>query len=260
MDKKIYNEEFHENRDLITRHTAETVVKILKGLKVNSIADVGGGLGTWLSVFANEFLSSEDKECKAHLYDGDYINPSELVIDSSKFVKCDLNRGPISKERYDLVICLEVAEHLLPERAESFVEDLTTMGDIVLFSAAIPHQGGGGHINEKPQSYWIELFERKGYAVYDIIRGRIQHDEDIPFWYKNNMFIFCSPTSHNKSELEKYGDKSIMLNWVQYELYEKYAELYEIKNNELKKLYSSKTYCIVNKMHTLVNTILGRKR
>lgn len=55
--------------------------------------------------------------------------------------------------RFDLAMTIEVAEHLTPVRADSFVEDLTRLSDVVLFSAAIPAQGGINHVNEQWQSY-----------------------------------------------------------------------------------------------------------
>ena len=64
--------------------------------------------------------------------------------------------------RFDLVNCLEVAEHLDASRADSFVDDLCALGDVVVFSAAIPGQGGTHHVNEQFQSYWQERFRRNG--------------------------------------------------------------------------------------------------
>jgi len=37
--------------------------------------------------------------------------------------------------------------------------------DNVLFSAAIPNQGGTGHINEQWQEYWAEKFYANGFGA-----------------------------------------------------------------------------------------------
>lgn len=67
--------------------------------------------------------------------------------------------------KYDLALCLEVAEHL-PERwADSLVDVLTNLAPMVLFSAAIPGQGGHGHINCQYKSYWLNKFGEKNYVV-----------------------------------------------------------------------------------------------
>ena len=55
---------------------------------------------------------------------------------------------------FDLVVSLEVAEHLPKECADIFVDSLVRLGPIILFSAAIPQAGGTCHINEQWPEYW----------------------------------------------------------------------------------------------------------
>lgn len=50
--------------------------------------------------------------------------------------------------RFDLVLCLEVAEHLPASAADTLVRSLTGLGNVIAFSAAIPFQGGANHVNE----------------------------------------------------------------------------------------------------------------
>jgi len=94
---------------------------------------------------------------------------------------------------YDLALSLEVAEHLPEERAEDFVDVLTSVAPAVLFSAAIPGQGGHGHINCQPKQYWIDKFARRNYVVdYD------GTDEILAFmrsgyhmgWFTQNAVLF----------------------------------------------------------------------
>ncbi len=73
---------------------------------------------------------------------------------------------PIDSERLpraDLVLCLDVAEHLPAAHHDVLVENCTTFSDTVVFSAAPPGQGGIGHINEQPRKYWIDAFAQAGY-------------------------------------------------------------------------------------------------
>ena len=51
--------------------------------------------------------------------------------------------------RFDLALSLEVAEHLPPECGSEFVQTLTDLSSVILFSAAIPFQGGTDHLNEQ---------------------------------------------------------------------------------------------------------------
>ena len=187
LDRKIYNETFHVGRNELTRYSARKILnQILDISPISSVVDVGGGIGVWLD------------ECKQQMganfsygfvLDGNYIDDKEKLVNKDEFIVCDLENKLNLDDKFDLVICLEVAEHLPEERAESFVEDLTKLGDFVLFSAAIPYQGGNGHINEQPVSYWIELFAKRGYEAYDIIRPNIYMDQNIPFWYRNNIIL-----------------------------------------------------------------------
>jgi hypothetical protein len=95
-----------------------------------------------------------------------------------------------SPQRYDLAICLEVAEHLAPELTDGLVSSLAELSDCVLFSAAIPFQGGRRHVNEQWQHYWVEKFRASGYGVHDFIRPRIWTDSHIPLPYKQNILYF----------------------------------------------------------------------
>ena len=104
---------------------------------------LGGGIGVWLNVIKNKI--PQDK-FNGRLFDGDYLT-RDMILDPDLFEKCDLENELTKKEKFDLVICLEVAEHLSKTRADSFIADLAQLGDIILFSAAIPFQGGVGHIN-----------------------------------------------------------------------------------------------------------------
>jgi hypothetical protein len=122
--------------------------------------------------------------------DGDYVDRASLRIAADKFVAADL-REPLSLDRkFDLVQSLEVAEHIDGARADVFVESLTRHGDVVLFSAAIPGQGGNGHVNEQWPSYWIGKFADAGFTLYDAIRPRIWNDSRVEVWYRQNTLLF----------------------------------------------------------------------
>jgi len=87
-------------------------------------------------------------------------------------------------------ISLEVAEHLPESSAESFVGSLVKHGDTIIFSAALPNQGGQNHLNEQWKQYWIDLFGKYNYKVYDLIRPLIWEMPEVDYWYKQNMLVF----------------------------------------------------------------------
>ena len=94
---------------------------------------------------------------------------------------------------YDLALSLEVAEHLPEERAEDFVDALTSVAPAVLFSAAIPGQGGHGHINCQPKQYWVDKFARRNYVVdsegTDKILAFMQGGPHMG-WFTQNAVLF----------------------------------------------------------------------
>ena len=104
--------------------------------------------------------------------------------------------------RYDLALSLEVAEHLPAASADVFVDSLTALSDFVVFSAAIPGQGGRHHINEQWLEYWLERFEKRGYVGLDVIRRHIWHDTDIADWYRQNVILLARSTQLDELNLD----------------------------------------------------------
>jgi SAM-dependent methyltransferase len=93
---------------------------------------------------------------------------------------------------FQLAVSLEVAEHLPPERAAGFVADLCEIAPVVVFSAAIPGQGGTGHLNEQWPDYWAELFREEGFTASGFMRDWIWNDDRIENWYRQNLLICWS--------------------------------------------------------------------
>jgi hypothetical protein len=118
------------------------------------------------------------------------VNRALLQIPEERFLSVDLKRPFHINSHFDLVVCLEVAEHLPEEIAECFIGSLTRLGSVVLFSAAIPSQGGTGHINEQWPAYWEEHFTNRGYVTVDCIRERIWDNEKVDWWYAQNTLIY----------------------------------------------------------------------
>jgi hypothetical protein len=81
------------------------------------------------------------------------------------------------------------------------VESLTRHGDTILFSAAIPGQGGTHHINEQFPEYWAAVFRQKGFSVVDVLRPAIWTNNRVNWWYRQNLLLFM-----NEAGLEKNGE------------------------------------------------------
>jgi SAM-dependent methyltransferase len=181
-----YTETFYNTLKEGSHRSAKTVVSLILALvKPQSVVDVGCGLGTWLSVFKQ--FGVED----VLGIDGEHVDRSMLEIPGEQFLALDLSR-PIKIDRqFDLVVSLEVAEHLPEECAKTFIQCLTKLAPIVLFSAAIPFQGGTGHLNEQWPDYWANHFRENGYQAIDCIRKQVWQDDQVDWWYAQNILIFA---------------------------------------------------------------------
>jgi hypothetical protein len=111
-------------------------------------------------------------------------------LEENEFLPADLSFPFKLDRKFDLLISLEVAEHLKEESADDFIQSLCAHSDLILFSAAIPFQGGQNHLNEQHPTYWIQKFESHGYHVYDPIRPLVWNSTEVDVWYKQNMFLF----------------------------------------------------------------------
>lgn len=176
---------------------AETIVPaILKRFKINSVVDVGSGIGTWLAVFKQNGIEDFIG------IDGDYVNRDLMMIEESHFVSFDLNKAFTLNRRFDLVLCLEVAEHLEENASLQFVESLTKLGDLIIFSAAMPGQGGQNHLNEQFPEYWLGIFNSLGYELIDDLRPEFWNNQKIEWWYRQNMMLLRkNGLSNTKIEL-----------------------------------------------------------
>ena len=181
-----YDDDFYSEQGDGSYRSASIVVPILiDALKPRSVIDVGCGTGTWLHAFAehgvDDFLG----------LDGDYVPRDKLRIPASRFQPGDLTDiAPVGR-CFDLAISLEVAEHLPAESGEQFVSFLTSAADIVVFSAAIPNQGGTTHLNEQWQNHWAAKFANVGFSAYDFVRPAIWNNDDVEFWYRQNMITYA---------------------------------------------------------------------
>jgi SAM-dependent methyltransferase len=171
------------------REGAETaaprvVSELLKILSPRSVIDVGCGLGTWLAEFQRRGIVDVVG------IDGDYVDANALAIEPRFFVARDLRLPLAMNRKFDLATSLEVAEHLPPQCAVGFVSELVNLAPTVLFSAAVPFQGGEHHVNEQWPDYWAQIFLGFGYSPVDCIRPRIWMDDQIDYWYRQNTILY----------------------------------------------------------------------
>lgn len=174
-----YSDAFFNSINETALQAADEILPVVMKLtKAKTILDIGCGQGAWgVSIDPENYFG----------IDGDYVK--KLLVDRTQFKAIDLSKPFDIGKKFDLVICMEVAEHLPEESADAFIDSICKHADTVLFSAAIPGQGGNNHLNEQWQSYWAEKFKQKNLHRHEI-RDLFWTNKKIPYYYKQNMMLF----------------------------------------------------------------------
>lgn len=229
----IHDEATHNKK------AASVIIPLLHEiLDFDSVLDVGCGIGTWLNVF------KEKEGLEIFGLDGDYVNRDLLAknIPLDSFNSNDLSLGFDLKKKFDLAICLEVAEHLPFTSSDLLVDSLCRHSDQVLFSAAIPNQVGQNHLNEQWPSFWIEKFKRNGFEVYDLIRPKIWNNPQVEIWYRQNLLLF----SKNKIQHAEVGALNLVLpeywNQRNKDIYTLQNQLDRIKDGKVGAFFYLKSF------------------
>lgn len=262
--KYIHDEEVHNLKD------PEIIVPILiKVIHPKSVVDVGCGTGTFLRTFEKEGITD------IMGLDGEWVN-KEIIsknISLDKFQEVDLEKEIDINRKYDLALCLEVLEHIDNAFVDVAVKTLAKLSDVIVFSAAIPGQGGQNHVNEQWFGYWMTKFRQYNYSFHDVFRPIFWNNADLAWWYKQNMFLVTNDSaSVDISGFEKlmnhnindYIHPQLFLNISTYsqllkeELGSK-KELSDLQQQEIDLIQQGK-YSINFYMKLIINYFLGKVR
>jgi SAM-dependent methyltransferase len=181
-----YDDEFFQDVTATARTSAQAIVPhVMELIRPTTVVDFGCGQGVWLRTF-------KEHGVKVVLgLDGSYVDRNRLLVDPHEFRPADLQQPIHLDQKFDLALCLEVAEHLPARSAGTLVQSLVAAAPIVLFSAALPGQGGTAHLNERWPQYWETLFEALGMRKHDVLRPRLWHDGSIATWYRQNIYLYA---------------------------------------------------------------------
>jgi SAM-dependent methyltransferase len=184
----LYSRRFYARREARVVASAQALVpRLVELLQPRSVLDVGCANGLWLAAF---------RDCGVPVVrgvDGPWVPRDRLRIAPADFRALDFGRCALPYSlaqqdgRFDLVMSLELLEHLPAARADALVDAMCALSDTLLVSAAVPHQGGTGHVNEQWPDHWRERFAARGFVACDFIRLAHWHDERIAPWYRQNL-------------------------------------------------------------------------
>lgn len=248
----VYNEEFYKGQKDSSYESAKGMLNVVKEYlpHINSVIDVGCGVGTWLRAWSDlkcvnndihtggggntpleskmqDSIKKDSREIKIFGIDGNDVDSSLFYIDKKYYKQVDLTQDfkeilkqiekASGQKKFDLLQSLEVAEHLHAEFAKNFIALLTSLSDIILFSAAIPYQEGTNHFNEQPPSYWANIFKEHDFVCFDF-RDKVWENKNIGSWYRQNILLF---THKSKAHLfERLKEVQNPMHLAHYEIFE----------------------------------------
>lgn len=226
MSEAFYSQSFFDEMDEPNLASARAIAPVILALVApRSVVDIGCGRGVWLKAFMEQGVADVAG------YDGSYVDQTSLAFPKEQFHVAELEK-PVSIDRpFDLALCLEVAEHLPATAADTLVDTVIKAAPVVLFSAAVPLQGGSRHVNEQWPAYWEEKFRARGYIPVDAVRRRIWGDARISFFYQQNILIYVreDALSHYPAliaEVRSGHDRALPL--IHPQLFTYYAERWRL--------------------------------
>jgi 2-polyprenyl-3-methyl-5-hydroxy-6-metoxy-1,4-benzoquinol methylase len=189
--------------------------KLTKALNVKSLIDLGCATGHWVNSFVKSGVDVVGIE-------GGENAKSMLVCAPDRVIFADL-REPLKIDRdFDMVLSIEVAEHIEPEFVHEYINNMVKFNPkVIMITAAPPGQGGDFHVNEQNKDYWDALFLNQGYkraiAVENLVAKLVEEAKNevnppeimrnplvnhkgvyIPFWMPANLLVY----SKNPADFE----------------------------------------------------------
>lgn len=208
--------------DMTGKSAVAILPELVQAFETKSLVEIGCGNAHWtragLEAGVTDYL----------VVDGPWNKREDLLVDKSHFLEADLAVPLKLDRRYDMAVCLEVAEHVRGASAEILVKSLTDASDVVAFGAAIPLQGGWGHINEQWPSWWRDRFVALGYEPFDLVRPRHWNNRELHYWYRQNMFVYvnkgnAAAIEHARAAEARIKDPKFLFDAVHPEKFEEMA-------------------------------------
>ena len=146
------------------------------------VIDIGCGDGSYVSYLE----ATERYNIYAFGYDG---NPETARITNGECLIQDFT-VPVALGRYELVLSLEVGEHIPRKYEDVFIDNIIQSAkDHIILSWAIEGQGGDGHVNCRNNDYIVGKMENKGYLLNRYETDSIREASHLS-WLKNTLMVF----------------------------------------------------------------------
>ena len=145
------------DRHIVSSELCDEIISIMKDRDFKNAVDLGCGNGLYVRQI-------RDAGFKCDGFDG---NPLTEEMTEGIASVLDLS-DVISIEKYDLVVSLEVGEHIPSTYEETFLNNLTKTADkYIVLSWAVEGQRGTGHVNCRNNDWVIGQMEKRGFKLTD---------------------------------------------------------------------------------------------
>lgn len=196
LRRSVYDESFFTQTLDLKKRSSRKVAEIICSLyDFTSVLDIGCGMGLYISELGR--MEKQAFGCDSSR-DAIALAPNDCFV-----FFADVTKDIHINQRFDLVICFEVAEHIRKRHSETLVKNCTRYGDCVLFTAAPKGQGGVGHINEQSYDFWIRLFEKRHFE-YERDRSlhlrEVMEKAGVVEWIASNIMCFQKAMTSNQAD------------------------------------------------------------
>jgi len=186
-ESDIYNKEWMTGKALPAhieqaRFMVDSIVDLFHP---KTVIDIGCGPCNHLNEFNNVGVEVYGIDASEHSKDFAY-DPKNIRIANLK--------NNIGCQPAELAFCLEVIEHIDAEFEDVAIDNILDIaGKWLIFSGAVPNQGGNNHVNEKPHQYWIDKIESKGLTFKKSMTENLRKswkESNVQWWYWKNVMVF----------------------------------------------------------------------
>ena len=149
-------------------------------LNPSSLLDIGCGPGHFVDSFRDCGIDAKGIDVDDRVYGKEHLTYQSLF--------------DITNESADVVVCMEVAEHIEQELEDQVIAKVvSTVGKTLIWTAAAIGQGGIGHINCKNKNDWAEKLTNAG-----LVRNTTKEQQLITDmkkgihmgWFTNNLLYY----------------------------------------------------------------------
>jgi len=185
---RIYHQSFYNDGGFEkTDHSARVISDwACRSLAPGSLLDLGSGAGHYLRAFAHRGVRVFGLEA----------SPTGVAAsgDGVLAMNYDLKKPLFLSTRFDIVMCVEVAEHIPKRYSETLVKSICRHASkYIIFTAAPPGTLGLDHINCQPEDFWKRMFERQGFGLRTDLTTELRSvatEEETADWWKSWAWCF----------------------------------------------------------------------